>query len=114
MSFTNDDINVAQNLISSTTATVFFEKLAACGIAPANEADARRLATIGSNLLTERPRRSQSGLQVKQASMQAHGEISSPYNANGFTEEAVTLAQELCNNPNFVRAACILNAMSAQ
>ena len=110
MPITHDMVAAAQGLVTETQARVFFNKLASYGITPSDDNQAGQLWALADEILKERPRLSQAGMQMKQASFDAFGdEHVSRLTDDGCSETAHALADQLIQeDPTLVKAAHLL------
>ena len=112
MSITQEMVAAAQDKFTEIQADIFFRKLASLGITPANEDEARQLWELGDSYLQEYPRQSDAGTATKQASFEAFGDKSSVLANDGCSADAHKIVDELCKNPELVKAAHILLAVN--
>jgi len=101
-------IQTARQVVTDAQADVFFQKLAALGVLPENDAHAETLWQMADAALKERPRLSEAGRRTKQASCDAFGERASQLANDGCSQDAHDIAEELCHNQGLVKAAHLM------
>ena len=103
-------IEAAQDVITDIQARIYFNKLASLGVTASDEKEAATLWQLGDRILQERPRLSEAGRAVKQASLRTFGVASSALAADGCSHDAHRIVGELCQDQNIVKAAHLLIA----
>ena len=107
---TKEMIDAAEEMMTGLQANVYFNKLASLGVIPATDKEAETLWKLGDRLLQEQPRLSEAGRATKQASLEMFGRNSSPLAQDGCSLESHAVVEELCKDPNIVKAAHLLLA----
>lgn len=111
MSITREDILAAEQLMTEVQADIFFKKLASLGVTADTDRQAAALWELGDRILQERPRLSDAGRAVKQASAETFGGLCSDVAHDGCSLDAHKIADQLCNDRDVVKAAHILLAV---
>ena len=113
---TQEMIQTARQVVTDAQADVFFQKLAALGVIPDNDAHAETLWQMADAALKERPRLSETGRRTKQASCDAFGERASQLASDGCSQDAHDIAEDFCRDQRIFKAANLLltvqNAMN--
>ena len=112
MSITQEMVKEAEQLMTDIQADVFFRKLASLGVVPTTDEQAANLWELGDAILKERPRLSDSGLALKQASLDEFGRLGSPLSSDGCSADAHMIAAKLSQDERVVKAAHILLAVN--
>jgi hypothetical protein len=94
-----------QQSLETIQKDVFFKKLASYAIAPKNDAEAKDLWSFGCRVMDECPLQSKEGLQVKQASCNELSDAESVIPENGYSPDAIKVAEWLLQQPKFTDAA---------
>ena len=108
---TQDMIKVAQAVIADAQAEVFFHKLAGLGFIPEDDQQAETLWQMADTVLKERPRLSDAGRRIKQASCNTFGDRASQPGEDGCSRDAHAIAEEFCRDQRIVKAAHLLLAL---
>ena len=102
---TQEMIQTARQVVTDAQADVFFQKLAALGIVPANDDHAETLWQMADVALKERPRLSEAGRRTKQASCETFGDRASQLAGDGCSQDAHDIAEGFCRDQGLVKAA---------
>jgi hypothetical protein len=102
----------AQNFLTRVQADVFFKKLAVFGITPKDEQDAKALWQYGGAFIQAHPPKSELGQSIKQASCRILGNQDTVIPEQGFSKEALSIADSLLQIPDYVKAAQFVMAAS--
>lgn len=108
MSITKEMVAEAEQLMTDIQADVFFRKLASLGVVAGTDEEAAKLWELGDAILQERPRLSDEGQSLKQASLDEFGKLGSAIGNDGCSLDAHKIADELCKDQRVVKAAHIL------
>ena len=112
MAITQEMVTEAEQLMTDIQADVFFRKLASLGVVPTTDEQSANLWELGDAILKERPRLSDAGLALKQASLDEFGTLCSRPSNDGCSADAHTIAEKLCQDERVVKAAHILLAVN--
>lgn len=112
MSITQEMVTGAEQLMTDLQADIYFRKLASLGIVPTTDEQSANLWELGDAILKERPRLSDQGLALKQASLDQFGTLGSRLANDGCSEDAHKIAEKLCQDERIVKAAHILLAVN--
>ena len=112
MSITKEAVTAAEQLMTDIQSRIFFNKLASLGVTPETDEQAATLWETGDKILCDYPRLSDSGRTTKQASADTFGDLCSTVTSDGCSLDAHRIADELCRNPDVVKATHILLAVN--
>jgi hypothetical protein len=102
----------AQEVLDSVQADLFFRKLASFGIKPQTKEQVQALWQAGSSILADTPLTTEKGRQTKQASCEMFHDQASALPKEGHSQDAVKIAAHLMQNPDYVKAARLVIAVS--
>lgn len=105
-------VTEAEQLMTDLQADIFFRKLASLGVVPTTDEQAANLWELGDAILKDRPRLSDEGMALKQASLEEFGKLGSRLSNDGCSADAHTIAEKLCREERIVKAAHILLAVN--
>ena len=105
---TQEMIQTARQVVTDAQADVFFQKLAALGVLPENDAHAEILWQMADAALKERPRLSEAGRRTKQASCETFGDRASSLASDGCSQDSHDIAEGLCHDQGLVKSAHLM------
>jgi hypothetical protein len=113
MAITEQDFRRAQETVINLQSEVFFRKLAAYGVVPNSEEDARFLLQEGGQILADMPRNTQQAVEIKQASYEVFQDPNRRPASDGFSADAHEVVDYIFQNqPELVKAAGVFVAAS--
>jgi hypothetical protein len=107
-----EQLTAAQNSLNELQMKLFFRKLASFGVKPQTREDAQSLWQAGINVLEDAPLTTEKGRLAKQASCDAFHDTASALPQEGYSQEAIKIAEHFMQIPEYVKAARLVVAVS--
>jgi hypothetical protein len=103
-----EQMEQARQVLHEAQTGIFFGKLAEYGIVPSSDAESTGFWEFGCDILSRCPLKTEKGYELKQASCDSLNDTAARLPEKGFSPGAVKAAEWLLQQPEFVKAACLL------